>query len=482
MGESGPKERNSLNKQRSHHQYHTFETPPPKSRGRPNTGESGTSTSASGGEPQSLSHETSHSSQTPLPKKQMAVLAMIALAEQTALNSFSPYLPDMVSSFPGVSQSEVGVFVGTIASAFALAQFLTNYFWGLLSDHVGRKPVILLGTILTAGCFVAFGFCTRLWQAIAVQALIGTVNGNQGLVSTCLGEITDRSNQSRVFTYLPVIYGIGGVTGPVLGGLLIFERNPLNRSEPNPYLYLAPNLLSAAILMIDFVVASMFLEESLPDASDNIPKLKRKVRNLFSWLWQFTGFARSPTYVRAHYRPLSQDEDGGQRRRSASTDASSSGVRRHQLSYADIFNRDTVLILVTYLVFSFCNVSFFALFLVFSQAPQPLGRAMEPAEIGLSQGFAGVVSIAFQILIFERMRDKLGNRWTYRAGFVGFALSFIFLPFVGFKTVQGGRLVFSELCAVLLIKTVATVGGLTSALLLVGLASFSVISDYYYNN
>ena len=135
----------------------------------------------------------------------MAILAIIALSEQTALNSISPYLPSMASSFPGVDKAEVGVFVGTIASAFALAQLVTNFFWGWLSDRIGRKPVILLGTILTGACFVAFGFVRTLPQAIAVQALMGLSNGNQGVVSTCLGEITDRRNQTKAFTYLPEI-------------------------------------------------------------------------------------------------------------------------------------------------------------------------------------------------------------------------------------------------------------------------------------
>ena len=136
----------------------------------------------------------------------------------------------MASTFPEVEPTQVGVYVGSIASAFALAQFSTNYFWGWLSDRVGRKPVILLGTFLTALCFVAFGFCKTLVQAIVVQALMGVVNGNQGLVSTCLGEITDRSNQSQAFTYLPVLYGIGGITGPLLGLSLIHISEPTRRT------------------------------------------------------------------------------------------------------------------------------------------------------------------------------------------------------------------------------------------------------------
>lgn len=55
-----------------------------------------------------------------------------------------------------------------------------NFFWGRLSDKIGRKPVILMGTLLTASCFLAFGFCRTLWQAIAVQAIMGFVNGNAG--------------------------------------------------------------------------------------------------------------------------------------------------------------------------------------------------------------------------------------------------------------------------------------------------------------
>lgn len=411
----------------------------------------------------------------------MAILAMIALAEQTSLNSISPYLPDMASTFPEVESSQVGVYVGTIASSFALAQFATNYFWGWLSDRIGRKPVILLGTLLTALCFVAFGFCKTLWQAIVVQALMGVVNGNQGLVSTCLGEITDRSNQSQAFTYLPVLYGIGGISGPLLGGLLVFQHIPFTNKK-NPYPYLGPNLFSASLLLVDFVLTAVFLEESLEDA-ETLPKIGKKVRSLFSWLWQFTGFARSPTYVRVSQdiphpvirRPTAQSQEHDSDLDSASDVSSGSDRTMEELAWDEIFTRDTILLLLTYLIFAFCNVSFNSLFPIFAQANPPAGRKLTPSEIGLSQGFAGVVTIIFQICIFNRLRDKMGNRWSYRAGLFGFVVSFLLMPFVGYKSKSGDGLtrqsVFMavELCFVLLVKTVASVGGLTSALLLVSL-------------
>lgn len=474
-----PDERRPLNRRHSSTQhYQTFDTPPPKSRGRPNSGQS--TSAADSYRPNGNSNHSSPES-SPLPKKQMAVLAVIALCEQTALNSISPYLPSMAASFPSINKDQVGMYVGLIASAFALAQFVTNYFWGWLSDRVGRKPVILLGTILTAACFVAFGFCKTLWQAIFVQAMMGVVNGNQGLVSTCLGEITDRSNQSKAFTYLPVLYGIGGITGPLVGGLFIFDRIPF-KDKPNPYPYLAPNLLSAVVLMVDFALAVFYLEESLEDA-DALPRLERRIRSLFAWLWQFTSPATRPSYLRSgnhpntSYRSLrstTHDTDHDSELDSASEASGDGDQSNEELTRDELVNRDTILLLLTYLIFALCNVSFNSLFPIFAQAPPPTGRSLNPSEIGLSQGFAGVVTIAFQICIFGKLRDKMGNRWSYRAGLFGFVISFILMPFIGYKgedakTHLTGRsaLLALELCFVLLVKTVAAVGGLTSALLLV---------------
>lgn len=62
-----------------------------------------------------------------MPMKQLIILAVISLAEQTALNSISPYLPEMTGTFPGVDKGSVGLSVGVIASSFALAQFSSKF-------------------------------------------------------------------------------------------------------------------------------------------------------------------------------------------------------------------------------------------------------------------------------------------------------------------------------------------------------------------
>jgi MFS family permease len=458
--------------------YQTFPTKPPPNRGRP-VSSSPSRGHASGSDTDDANHES------PLPTRQLVILAIIALAEQTALNSISPYLPEMTRAFPEVKDGQTGLYVGLIASSFALAQFTTNFFWGWLSDKVGRKPVIVIGTFLTMCCFLAFGFCTTLWQAVLVQALMGFVNGNSGVVSTCLGEITDRSNQSRAFTYLPVVYGIGGITGPIVGGLLVFYQHPLHNDQPNPYPYLLPNLFSALVLAIDLLVCMLFLEESLQEAKD-MPPIGKRIGNLFTWMWQFTSSTR-PTYVRRLFgmhknSHSAHDHDTDDEDEDDLSDAESEGLApalfpdtHGELTKKEILNRDTILLLVTYTIFQLANISYNSLYPIFAEEETPTGRGLKPEAVGLSLSFAGAITIAFQVGIFGKLRGKMGNKIAYRASLALFVAAFLFMPFVGYKDNFGSKWLWFELGVVLVIKTIAGVGGLTAALLLVSTIGFLLV-------
>jgi len=475
---------------RQTHKYQTFPTPPPKTpleqpRSADLLGDDDDTASGADDE----EDDENEDDITPLPVRQLLLLAFLSLSEQTALNSISPYLPEMVVSMPGIPADDKGVYVGILASAFALAQLSTNFLWGYASDIIGRKPVLLLGTFSLMVCFCIFGFCKEYWQVVVVHVAMGLFNGNAACVPTVLGEVTDRSNQSRAFIYLPIIYSLGGITGPALGGILV---GTMGKEFP----YLGPNVLGAAMLAVSFVVVGIWFEETL-DESDVVDVEKPKwLQWIASWLpGSDSDSATKPPLSRstswsarwprgpASNRPLlatasddSEDEadDDDVSDQDDDEGSSSKVALRDGTPWRELLNRTTLTLLATYLVFQLSNISFGSLYPIFASTQPPAGRGLDPSKIGISLSLAGIATIIFQAFAFQFVKARLGNLGTYRYSLLGIAISMVLMPWVGyvddkpyFGLGTGKAWLYTELGVVLIVKNICAVGGLSSVMLLI---------------
>ena len=225
---------------------------------------------------------------------------------------------------------------------------------------------------------------------------------------------------------------------------------------------------------MELLVTMVFLEESMQELRE-VPPLGHRVGNMFVWLWQMTGMSRRP-YAAMKQRKDDDSPDDS----SPPPSADGEGVPEFfhsndtgHLTIKDIMNKDVILILVSFTIFQLANIAYTALYPIFAQAAQPIGRNLSPEEIGLSLAFAAVITIVFQVGVFGKLRDRLGNKTSFRVGLGGFFVAFLLTPWVGYKDTtngvfsQGKVVLWIELGIVLIVKTVATVGGLTSALLLI---------------
>ncbi|KAG6120036.1 hypothetical protein E4U13_007002 [Claviceps humidiphila] len=483
----------SFRRQPSVYRYQTFPVQPPKTPlEAPIPGSESDSASSGSSSPDSQLPDGHDNDETPLPVRQLLLLAFLSLSEQTALNSIGPYLPEMVASMPGMPAEKGGLYVGMLASAFALAQLSTNFLWGYASDIVGRKPVLLAGTFSLMCCFCAFGFCKKYWQMVLVHALMGMLNGNAACVPTVLGEVTDRSNQSRAFTYLPVIYSLGSITGPAFGGILV---NKLGKKYP----YLGPNLLGAVMLGLSVIVVGIWFEETLDRDSATSPwkpvwltKLVEWTRGLnggnerrASWNSSLTEAEESATQQPLLPSSSSSSSSSTSASRVAaakasdnsdsnSTSTSTSTNDNEKPAWKDLLNYTTIILLSTYLVFQFSNISFNSLYPIFASAPAPTGRNLDPSKIGISLSAAGLATIIFQAFVFPPIKSKIGNLGSYRFALLGLGISLLLMPWVGFLDdkpplgIATGRLwLYIELAVVLIAKNICAVGGLSSVMLLI---------------
>ncbi|QUC16974.1 uncharacterized protein UV8b_01215 [Ustilaginoidea virens] len=205
----------------------------------------------------------------PFPTRQMFVLACCRICEPIAFMSIFPYIYYMIQDFDiTTDSSKISVYAGMVTSAFTLAEFATGVMWGRLSDKIGRKPVLLSGLLGTALSVLVFGFAPNLPVALFARALGGLLNGNIGVLQTTVAElVTVKEQQPRAYTIMPMVWCIGSIIGPMIGGALARPCISYpNLFRPGTiwdrYPYLLPNLFSAATVFFGVVVGLLFLEET----------------------------------------------------------------------------------------------------------------------------------------------------------------------------------------------------------------------------
>ncbi|KAG8847042.1 hypothetical protein FRB96_001692 [Tulasnella sp. 330] len=166
---------------------------------------------------------------TPLPKKQLAIICFCRLAEPIAFTQIFPYINTMVEELRAAGNpADVGFYSGLVDSLFSVAQLMTIFQWGRLSDRIGRRPVIISGLTGVALASLCFGLSTSFWQVLAFRAMAGGLTGNVAVIQSMIGEITDETNQAQAFPLGGVMWNVGCIVGPFLGGYLSHpsERYP----------------------------------------------------------------------------------------------------------------------------------------------------------------------------------------------------------------------------------------------------------------
>ncbi|WP_448524911.1 MFS transporter [Parathermosynechococcus lividus] len=168
-----------------------------------------------------------------------------------------PILPFLVEQFHFDALTLTLLF-----SSFAGAQFIAAPLLGALSDHWGRRPVLLVCIAGTAVSYFLFAAATTPWL-LFVSRIIDGITG--GVVSTAQAYIADTSapvDRAKNFGLTGAAFGIGFIFGPAIGGSLAAVNLKL------------PILFAGSLALINVVMAYFILPESLPAAQRSPFSLK----------------------------------------------------------------------------------------------------------------------------------------------------------------------------------------------------------------
>ena len=200
--------------------------------------------------------------------KQVFIVLFSLLPEAVIDHSLVPLYPYMVRFLlPNEPESNIGFYSGLIGSASHLPLFFMNLVWGSLSDRIGRKPVICIG--LFASCFTSFvlGFNKSYSVTVACRFVAGVFGANSTIAKSMLGDISD-SDQTRAWAYAlyGAIYGVMGIFGTLLGGLLanpaeLYPDTFGNSKLLKDYPYLLPCLLGTFLSCVALAFVLVYMRE-----------------------------------------------------------------------------------------------------------------------------------------------------------------------------------------------------------------------------
>ncbi|KAI9437142.1 major facilitator superfamily domain-containing protein [Lactarius indigo] len=204
---------------------------------------------------------------TPLPRLQITVLLSIWVVGSIMIHSVNPYINQLVKELPivGGDERKVGYYTGVIVSAHFAAEAATVLYWNRLSDHIGRKPVLLLCLAGEIASVIVFGLSRSFWALVLSRALDGAFKGYVGTVKSTMAELTDETNVARGFSMLPMSWSLGYAIGPLIGGILSRpqDRWPgvFSHSFWAEHPYFLPCFAVAACGCASFAANVMYLKE-----------------------------------------------------------------------------------------------------------------------------------------------------------------------------------------------------------------------------
>ena len=136
-----------------------------------------------------------------------------------------------------------------VFTAYMLVSTITVLIFGKLADLYGRKPVLLVGTVLFLLGSLACGFAPSMGLLIAARAVQGLGAGAmQPIGMTIIGDLFDVHERAKVQGAVGAVWGTAGLIGPLLGGLIVAKLS----WRWVFFINLPFGLLSMAILWVAF--------------------------------------------------------------------------------------------------------------------------------------------------------------------------------------------------------------------------------------
>ena len=145
------------------------------------------------------------------------ILGLLAMLMPLSIDMYLPALPVIAEQF-GVPAGSAQMTLSTYILGFALGQLL----YGPMADSLGRKPVILGGTLVFAGAAAACAMSQSIDHLIVMRFFHGLAAAAASVVINALmRDIYPKEEFSRMMSFVMLVTTVAPLVAPMVGGAVL---------------------------------------------------------------------------------------------------------------------------------------------------------------------------------------------------------------------------------------------------------------------
>ena len=154
------------------------------------------------------------------PQLAFAFIFVTVLLDSIGFGIIMPVVPHLIMDISGGTLTDAARISGLLMFTFAAMQFIASPVLGNLSDHYGRRPVLLF-SLFAMGCnYLLMGRAPTLHWLFAGRLISGVSASTFGTANACVADTFPPEQRAQHFALLGAAFGTGFIVGPAIGGFL----------------------------------------------------------------------------------------------------------------------------------------------------------------------------------------------------------------------------------------------------------------------
>src|SRR5216117_2903520 len=185
--------------------------------------------------------------------RQAAVIFVFVtvVLDMLALGLIAPVLPKLVLSFLNNDMKRAADWNGIFLTVFAAMQFFFSPVIGVLSDRIGRRPVLLLSSLGLGLDYMVMALAPTIGWLFLGRIISGITASSIPTAMAYIADVVPKEKRAGAFGMIGVAFGVGFILGPGIGG-------PLADISPR-----LPFWVAAGFSLANWLYGYIFVPESL---------------------------------------------------------------------------------------------------------------------------------------------------------------------------------------------------------------------------